>query len=200
MFKILADLVSNIKHFRLIARFSELLWYTLNDYRVVQGLIVKTSQEILAVEAVVEIPKGSRNKYEIDHETGIVRLDRVLFSSVHYPTDYGFVLNTMAADSDPLDVLIIVEEPTFPGCHVMIRPIGVLVMRDEKGLDEKILAVPIADPRFNTIKDISQLQPHWLTEIENFFSTYKLLEGKETTVAAWKGAKQAARILNKYKT
>ncbi len=161
---------------------------------------MKTNQEILAVEAVVEIPKGSRNKYEIDHETGIVRLDRVLFSSVHYPTDYGFVLNTISADNDPLDVLIIVEEPTFPGCHVMVRPIGVLVMRDEKGLDEKILAVPIADPRFNTIKDISQLQPHWLTEIENFFSTYKLLEGKETTVADWTGATQAARILNKYKT
>ncbi len=176
-----------------------MLWYTLNNNRVLVARTLKTKRETLAVEAVVEIPKGSRNKYEIDHATGVVRLDRVLFSSVHYPTDYGFVLNTKAADGDPLDVLIIVEEPTFPGCHVTIRPIGVLVMRDEKGLDEKILAVPTADPRFSAIEDISQLQPHWLTEIENFFRTYKLLEGKETAIEAWKGAKQAARVLKKYK-
>ncbi len=110
------------------------------------------------VEAVVEIPRGSRNKYETDHSTGAIRLDRVLFSSIHYPADYGFIPNTQGADGDPLDALILVEEPTFPGCHVQIRPIGVLLMRDEKGVDEKILGVPLADPRFDGIEDIGQVQ------------------------------------------
>ncbi len=152
------------------------------------------------VEAVVEIPRGSRNKYEMDHSTGSIRLDRVLFSSVHYPTDYGFIPNTKGADGDPLDALILVEEPTFPGCHVQIRPIGVLLMRDEKGVDEKILGVPVADPRFDGIEDISQVQKHWLIEIENFFNTYKVLEEKETNVEAWKGSKLAIAVLRKYWT
>jgi inorganic pyrophosphatase len=152
----------------------------------------------LAVEAVVEIPRGSRNKYEIDHGTGAIRLDRVLFSSVHHPTDYGFIPETKSADGDPLDVMIIVEEPTFPGCRVKVRPIGVLIMRDEQGVDEKILSVPVADPRFDGIKDIRQLQKHWLVEIENFFNTYKVLEGKQTHVKAWKGAKRARAVLRKY--
>ena len=112
------------------------------------------------VEAVVEIPRGSRNKYEIDYQTGEVRLDRVLFSSGHYPADYGFIPGTTAPDRDPLDVIILVEEPTFPGCRVTIRPIGVLIMRDEQGLDEKILGVPVADPRFDGIDDLSQIQAH----------------------------------------
>jgi inorganic pyrophosphatase len=150
------------------------------------------------VEAVVEIPRGSRNKYEIDHETGVVRLDRVLFSSVHYPADYGFIPGTTSADGDPLDVLIIVEEPTFPGCRVRIRPIGVLLMRDEKGIDEKILGVPVADPRFDGINDITDLQEHWLLEIRNFFDTYKLLEGKAVAVEGWKGAREAKALLKKY--
>jgi inorganic pyrophosphatase len=150
------------------------------------------------VEAIVEIPKGSRNKYEFDYASGTIRLDRVLFSSVHYPTDYGFVLGTRAADGDPLDVLIIVEEPTFPGCRINIRPIGVLVMRDEKGIDEKILAVPTADPRFEGIGDISALQRHWLVEIENFFATYKVLEGKESCVERRGDAEEARAVLKKY--
>ena len=150
------------------------------------------------VEAIVEIPRGSRNKYEMDHATGVIKLDRVLFSSVHYPTDYGFVPGTMADDGDPLDILVIVEEPTFPGCHLKVRPIGVLTMRDEKGLDEKILGVPVADPRFDGIKSIDQLQKHWLAEIENFFVTYKILEGKETRIEAWKGVKDAKAVLRKY--
>ncbi len=151
-----------------------------------------------ALEAVVEIPRGSRNKYEMDHATGTIRLDRVLFSSVHYPTDYGFIVGTRAADGDPLDVLIVVEEPTFPGCRVRIRPIGVLTMKDEKGMDEKILAVPVADPRFDGVRDITDLPGHWLLEIHNFFSTYKLLEGKETEVHAWEGAAEAMTLLNRY--
>jgi len=153
--------------------------------------------EFSGVEAVVEIPKGSRNKYEFDHATGSIRLDRVLYSSVHYPTDYGFIPGTTSADGDPLDVLIIVEEPTFPGCHVRIRPIGVLLMRDEKGLDEKILAVPLADPRFDGIKDLVNIQEHWLSEIKNFFATYKMLEGKETQVEGWQGAPEAWDVLRR---
>ena len=150
------------------------------------------------VEAIVEIPRGSRNKYEFDHTTGTIRLDRVLFSSVHYPTDYGFIPETKSADGDPLDVLILVEEPTFPGCRVKIRPIGVLLMRDEKGIDEKILAVPVAEPRFDEIHDIKDVQKHWLLEIENFFNTYKLLEDKETQVEGWKGAREAKAVLKRY--
>ena len=150
------------------------------------------------VEVIIEIPKGSRNKYEIDEKTGIIRLDRVLFSSVHYPTDYGYIPDTKSADGDPLDVLVIVEEPSFPGCHVEVRPIGVLRMQDEEGIDEKILAVPVADPRFDGIDDISQLQQHWLAEIENFFNTYKMLESKETIIKGWDGAKQANALIKKY--
>ena len=147
--------------------------------------------------AFIEIPRGSRNKYEYDERTRTFRLDRVLFSSVHYPTDYGFIPNTTSADGDPLDVLIIVEEPTFPGCLVRIRPIGVLLMRDEKGLDEKILAVPLADPRFDGIKDLAEIHEHWLAEIRNFFATYKVLEGKDTHVEGWQGAREAWAVLGR---
>jgi inorganic pyrophosphatase len=153
--------------------------------------------EFTTIEAIVEIPRGSRNKYEFDHATGAIRLDRVLYSSVHYPTDYGFIPDTRSADGDPLDVLIIVEEPTFPGCRVRIRPIGVLLMRDEKGLDEKILAVPLADPRFDGIKDIAEIHGHWLAEIKNFFATYKMLEDKETQVEGWQGATEAWAVLRR---
>lgn len=155
-------------------------------------------RDFSVVEAIVEIPRGSRNKYEIDHITGAIHLDRVLFSSVHYPADYGFIPNTKSADGDPLDVLILVEEPTFPGCHVQIKPIGVLLMRDEKGVDEKILGVPLAEPRFDGIEDISQIAKHWLLEIENFFDTYKMLEKKQAHVEAWKDSAAARMVLEKY--
>lgn len=149
-------------------------------------------------KAIVEIPRGSRNKYEVDQKTGAIWLDRVLFSSVHYPTDYGFIPGTKSADGDPLDVLIIIEEPTFPGCHIEIRPIGVLRMRDEKGVDEKILAVPVSDPKFDEIQDISDLSKQWLAEIENFFNTYKMLERKESSVEGWRGGEEARAIIKKY--
>jgi len=148
---------------------------------------------------IIEIPRGSRNKYEMDHHDGTIHLDRVLYSSVHYPTDYGFVPGTMAADGDPLDVLVIVEEPTFPGCRVRVRPIGALVMRDEAGTDEKLLAVPVADPRFDRIRELEDLGPHWLAEIENFFDTYKLLEDKVSEVQGWIGAQEALEILARYR-
>ena len=150
------------------------------------------------IDVVVEIPSGSRNKYEINHDTGEIYLDRVLYSSVHYPADYGYVPDTKSADGDPLDALVIVYEPTFPGCRIKTRPIGVLLMRDEKGVDEKILGVPVADPRFDGIKDISDLQKHWLVEIENFFNIYKTLEKKEIRVEGWRGADEARAVLKKY--
>lgn len=160
----------------------------------------RVHQQSLIVGAIVEIPRGSRNKYEMDHATNQIRLDRVLYSSIHYPTDYGFIPGTMSGDGDPIDVLIVVEEPTFPGCHVIVRLIGALLMKDEKGLDEKLIAVPIADPRFDGISDINDLQPHWLLEIENFFVTYKKLEsGKETKVEGWKRAADVGKLLKKYR-
>ncbi|HEX9016852.1 MAG TPA: inorganic diphosphatase, partial [Chloroflexota bacterium] len=122
------------------------------------------------IEVLVEIPQGSRNKYEYDEATGRIRLDRVLYSSVHYPAEYGFVLETRAPDGDPLDALVLAYEPTFPGCVIPARPVGVLRMRDEKGLDDKVLAVPVGDPRFAEVRDLADLQPHGLAEIENFFS------------------------------
>lgn len=147
------------------------------------------------IEATIEIPRGSRNKYEYDHERGIFRLDRVLYSSVHYPTDYGFIPGTLSGDGDPLDVLVIVEEPTFPGCYMRVRPVGTLTMIDEKGSDEKILAVPLDDPRFAAITDLSHVQEHWTLEISTFFRTYKVLQGVQTEVRDWYGVEAAWRII-----
>ena len=118
------------------------------------------------IEVIVEIPHGSRNKYELDRERGVLVLNRVLYSSVHYPTDYGFISGTLAQDGDALDALVVVDEPTFPGCHVFAGPIGVLNMRDEKGEDRKILAVPVGDPRFSSIRDLHDIDQHWLRDRE----------------------------------
>jgi inorganic pyrophosphatase len=147
------------------------------------------------VEVVVEIPRGSRNKYELDKDRGVMRLDRVLYSSVHYPTDYGFIAGTLALDGDALDALVVVDEPTFPGCHIIARPIGVLDMRDEKGPDQKILAVPVGDPRYAEIHDLAGIGQHWLREIENFFQTYKALEEKWTDVVGWEDVASAWRVI-----
>ena len=125
----------------------------------------------------------------------LIRLDRVLYSSVHYPGDYGFLVGTRCGNGDPRDVLILVEEPTFPGCRVRVRPIGVLFMEDECGEDEKILGVPEGDPRFAEVFDLKDLPHHWLAEVENFFATYKVLEGKAASTGEWKGAKVACRVL-----
>lgn len=147
------------------------------------------------IEVIVEIPRGSRNKYEYDDRRGLIRLDRVLFSSVHYPTDYGFIPDTLAPDGDHLDVLILCEEPTFPGCLVPARVIGVLRMVDERGDDDKILAVPIGDPRFDHVHDLADISPHWLSEIANFFATYKRLERKETRMVGWGSAAEAVLVI-----
>lgn len=159
------------------------------------AISIDMNEERIIIEAVIEIPAGSRNKYECDPQRGIFRLDRVLYSSVHYPTDYGFIPHTLAEDGDHLDVLVIVEEPTFPGCHVPIRPIGVLDMIDVNGEDQKILAVPLGDPRFASVRDIDDLSRHWLIEIENFFGTYKTLEGVETTMKGWDHADRALQLI-----
>src|SRR3979490_220636 len=119
-----------------------------------------------SVDVLVEIPRGSRTKYEMDQKTGRIRLDRVLHSSVHYPADYGFVMDTLGNDGDPLDAVVIVEEPTFPGCVMPVRPIGTLCTRAAKGEDEKSLAVPAGDPRFDEIRTLKDLAPHWQKEIE----------------------------------
>ena len=152
-----------------------------------------------AVDVFVEIPKGSRAKYELDKATGRIRLDRVLFSSVHYPADYGFIVDTEGGDGDPLDALVVVEEPTFPGCIVPARPIGTLLMTDEKGKDEKILAVPVGDPRFDEVRKLGDLPKHWLREIENFFGSYKTLEGDdhEVEVGGWRDAPTAWKLIEK---
>ncbi len=148
------------------------------------------------IEVVVEIPSGSRNKYEYDHARHRFVLDRVLYSSVHYPCDYGFIAGSMAEDGDPLDVLVVIAEPTFPGCVVRARPIGVLDMADEKGHDYKILAVAHDDPRWEDAAELDDVSPHRLREIENFFQTYKTLEKRATDVRGWLRAAEAWAIID----
>jgi len=147
------------------------------------------------VQVIVEVPKGSRNKYEYDHESGRIKLNRVLFSAVHYPADYGFVIDTLAEDGDEVDILVMIEEPTFPGCLMDATPIGMLKMRDDKGVDNKVLAVPLKDPRWSPIKDIHELPPNIMNEIENFFLTYKRLEAKVVASDGWEDAKKAKEYL-----
>ncbi|MEY4246999.1 MAG: hypothetical protein RIS69_546 [Actinomycetota bacterium] len=141
---------------------------------------------------IVEIPQGSRNKYEMDHETGAIWLDRTLFTATQYPLDYGFFPNTLGEDGDPLDALVWLGQPTFPGCHVYVRPVAVFWMEDEAGGDAKVLCVH--DPRFKNYVDIEDLPEHMLDEVGNFFETYKLLEpNKETTVRGWEGRQAAEK-------
>ncbi len=147
------------------------------------------------VRVIVEIPKGSRNKYEYDKETGLFKFDRMLFSSVHYPSDYGFIVDTLAADGDALDALVLVSEPTFPGCLIEARPVGLFRMWDEKGSDEKILCIPILDPQWNWVYKLPDVPSHLLLEIEHFFQIYKELEEKKTGVEGWKDAEAAWRAI-----
>jgi inorganic pyrophosphatase len=149
----------------------------------------------LILDAFIEIPRGSRNKYEYDEATGSFRLDRVLYSSVHYPTDYGFVPETLAPDGDHLDVLVLVQEPTFPGCLIEVRVLGGLDMHDEKGSDFKVLAVPVGDPRFAHVASLDEVGEHWLREIETFFATYKLLEPKQTEVLGWHSLDETRQVV-----
>ena len=140
---------------------------------------------------VVEIPKGSRNKYEYDPELGGLKFDRLLMSAATYPTDYGYLRDTLARDGDPLDALVCLTEPTFPGCLIPVRPIGMFAMADEKGPDEKILCVPCEDPYWNGYRSIDELPALLRAEIEQFFSIYKELEHKSVEVGGWRSREEA---------
>jgi inorganic pyrophosphatase len=155
-------------------------------------------------DVVIEIPKGSRNKYEVDHDTGRVKLDRYLFTAMGYPTDYGFIEDTLGEDGDPLDALVLLPEPVFPGCIVEARPVGMFQMTDEAGGDDKVLCVPV-DPRWDRVKEIGDVPSFELEAIKHFFVHYKDLEpGKFVNAADWTGRKDAEaevlRSVERFKT
>jgi inorganic pyrophosphatase len=149
------------------------------------------------IRAIVEIPGGSRNKYELDKESGVLRLDRVLYSAVHYPADYGFIPGTLAEDDDPLDVLVLLKEPTFAGCEVDLRPLGVLKLRDRGVPDNKVLAVPLHDPLQQEFRKLDDVPKHLLMEIQHFFQTYKDLEGKRVEVVGWRSRQVALKEITR---
>ncbi|MEM9219468.1 MAG: inorganic diphosphatase [Cyanobacteria bacterium P01_F01_bin.150] len=149
------------------------------------------------VNVLIEIPAGSKNKYEFDKDMGVFALDRVLYASVHYPFDYGFIPNTLADDGDPLDGMVIMDQPTFPGCVIAARPIGMLEMIDGGDRDEKLLCVPDKDPRYVDVKSLDDIASHRLDEISEFFRTYKNLEKKVTEIQGWQGVDQVMSLLKK---
>ncbi|MEH6408222.1 MAG: inorganic diphosphatase [Leeuwenhoekiella sp.] len=154
-----------------------------------------TRDKITTFDVLIEIPKGSRNKYEYDFKLKKIRYDRMIFSSMMYPADYGFIPETLALDGDPLDVLVLVTEPTFPGCVMEVKPIGVFHMTDEKGPDEKVICVPVSDPIANSVNDLSELNPHLIKEIEHFFQVYKDLEKKKVDVGGWGDVHESKEII-----
>ncbi|MCQ0110628.1 inorganic pyrophosphatase [Zhouia amylolytica] len=156
-----------------------------------------SAAKLKSFDVLVEIPKGSRNKYEYDFELKKIRYDRMIFSSMHYPADYGFIPRTLALDGDPLDVLVLLTEPTFPGCVIEVKPLGVFHMADEKGPDEKVICVPISDPVWNKLDDLSDINPHLVKEIEHFFQVYKDLEHKKVDVEGWGDVNEAWAIIDK---
>ncbi len=147
------------------------------------------------ITAVIEIPQGSRNKYELDKTTGLIKLDRVLYSAVHYPAEYGFIPRTLHDDGDPMDVLVLLKEETFPGCTIDARPIGVLHMVDKGEPDDKILAVPTHDPYSQEYFDIADIPQHLLKEVAQFFVSYKELEGKKVEIVGWGKSEEAMRLI-----
>lgn len=153
------------------------------------------------VYAVIEVPKGSRNKYEYSKKAGVIKLDRVLYSPLHYPGDYGFIPQSLFEDGDPMDILVMMNESTFPGCVVEARTLGMLKMIDKGELDYKILAVPASDPSFDHIKTFADVPRHYLEEVKHFFMTYKHLEGATVENQGWFDEEEAhANILNSMKT
>ena len=147
-------------------------------------------------DVIIEIPKGSRNKYEVNHETGRVFLDRYLFTTFAYPTDYGFFENTLGLDGDPVDALVLLDAPTFPGVGITVRPVGVFNMTDDGGVDSKVICVQAKDPRWSHIQDLDDVPAFTRQEIEHFFVHYKDLEpGKWVTVQGWGDAAEAERIV-----
>ena len=150
-----------------------------------------TTSEPHVVNAIIEIPKGRRSKFELDEETGLFKLDRYLYSSSHYPGDYGFLPNTLAEDGDTLDILVMVNEPTFTGCLIQARAVGLFRMRDRGVSDFKILGVPNTDPLFAEYRDLKDVPSHFLREVEHFFATYKQLEGAAIETDGWASAEEA---------
>jgi inorganic pyrophosphatase len=140
---------------------------------------------------LVEIPKGSRNKYEYDHDLDVIKLDRFLFSSMVYPTDYGFIPDTLGQDGDPLDAMVLVSEPTFPGCVIDVKAIALFRMEDDKGIDDKVLCVPLTDPAWNTLETLEDVPNQLRDEIAHFFSVYKDLEQKKVNVDGWYSREEA---------
>ena len=163
------------------------IWHDINPRRI-------SPEKFMAV---IEIPKGVKNKYEMDKETGLLRLDRVMYTSTHYPANYGFIPRTYASDNDPLDVLVLCQEDIVPMTLVECYPIGVLKMTDDDQVDEKIIAVPTNDPAYTCYSDVSQLPQHTFDEISHFFRVYKSLEGKETVVNEISGADEAKKVIEK---
>lgn len=151
------------------------------------------------INAVVEIPRGSSNKYEYDKDLGVFRLDRPLYSPLFYPFDYGWIPQTLASDGDPLDVLVIGSHPTFPGCVVTCRPLGVLLMRDDKGGDEKILARVSRDPRYHGVRRLAHISEHILREVEHFFEVYKTLEEKQVMIDGWRDVEVAQELITQFR-
>jgi inorganic pyrophosphatase len=148
------------------------------------------------VTAIIEIPRGGRNKYELDKESGLLRLDRVLYSAVHYPGDYGFIPRTLHEDGDPMDILVRIDEPTFPGCQIECRPLGLLRMLDRGEPDDKVLAVPSHDPFQHEYFDIADVPQHYLKEVEHFFHIYKDLEGRRVQILGWEKSEVAMVMIH----
>jgi len=162
---------------------------TSNDY-----MMISPGTDIPSVvNMIVEIPKGRRNKFELDKNTGLIKLDRYLYSSSVYPGDYGFIPQTLAADGDPLDILVMVNEPTFSGCLIDARVVGMFRMKDKGADDFKVLGVPNPDPLFAHVKKLEDVPPHFLREVEHFFGTYKQLEGAHTESLGWIGAEESTQ-------
>jgi inorganic pyrophosphatase len=147
------------------------------------------------VTVFVEIPTGTRNKYEVDRETGHIFLDRMLFTSMHYPADYGYIEGTLGEDGDALDALVFVSEATFPGCRIKARPVGLFRMWDEKGRDEKVLCVPLRDPAWSDIEELDDLRPTLRNEVEHFFAVYKDLEGKPTGTEGFGSREETLQVI-----
>ncbi|MFN3322642.1 MAG: inorganic diphosphatase [Bryobacteraceae bacterium] len=147
------------------------------------------------VRMIVEIPKNSSNKYEYDGKLGLFRLDRALYSPMHYPGDYGFIPGTLAEDGDPMDVLVLMQEPSFTGCLIEVRPVGILNMVDNQERDQKVLAVPTRNPRYDQIHTMDQIFSHVRREIEHFFAIYKELEGRVTKMQGWGGPREARKAI-----
>jgi inorganic pyrophosphatase len=147
------------------------------------------------MNAIIEVSQGTSNKYEVDKETGLIKLDRVLYGSQYYPFDYGFVPQTLWSDGDPLDVLVFTSSPLLPGTLVEVRPVGVLTMNDGGDSDDKVLVVPVGDPRFNHVQNLEDIGEHQLKEIDNFFTTYKVLQGKTVTTDGFHGKEAAHKVI-----